>query len=135
MLTLTGEYALRAAVHMSTLEEGRFFLARDLATATGIPPAYLAKILQAMVKEGLLLSQRGLHGGFKFSRPISDITLAQVIGAIENLERFKDCILGPSCPGARGCALHLGWRDIAERYLAWLHGTKLIDLSGRAARS
>src|SRR5262245_35945834 len=106
MLTLTGEYALRAAVHLATQEEGRFFLARDMAEATQIPPAYLAKILQALVKEGLLTSQRGLHGGFRFSRSIAEITLAQVIGAIENLERFEQCILGQAeCTEEAACPL------------------------------
>jgi Rrf2 family transcriptional regulator, iron-sulfur cluster assembly transcription factor len=132
MLTLTGEYALRAAVHLASQEEGRFFLARDVAAATQIPSAYLAKILQAMVKEGLLTSQRGLHGGFRFARPISQISLAEVIGAIENLERYQQCILGQAeCSDRVACPLHYGWREITTRYLDWLRRTKLSELSRR----
>lgn len=132
MLTLTGEYALRAVVHMAGKEEGRFYLARDLAEETQIPPAYLAKILQALAREDLLISQRGLKGGFRFARPIHEITLADVIGAIENLERFEQCILGQvECNDQVACPLHHGWRRLSALYLEWLKNTKLSDLVKR----
>jgi Rrf2 family transcriptional regulator, iron-sulfur cluster assembly transcription factor len=129
MLTLTGEYALRASVHMATLEENRFFLARDIAEATGIPGAYLAKIMQSMVKDGLLLSQRGLRGGFRFSRPLTQISIADVIGSVENLIRYEQCILGQAeCTDKVACPLHYGWREIANRYLDWMRRTKLSEM-------
>lgn len=129
MLTLTGEYALRASVHMATLEEGRFFLARDIAEATGIPAAYLAKIMQSMVKDGLLTSQRGLRGGFRFSRPLAQISIADVVGSVENLIRYEQCILGQAeCTDKVACPLHYGWREISTRYLDWMRRTKLSEM-------
>lgn len=129
MLTLTGEYALRCAVHMASLEEGKFLLAKDIAAATGIPAAYLAKIMQSMVKDGLLVSQRGLKGGFRFSRPISQISIADAIGSVEDLGRYEQCILGQEeCSDRVACPLHYGWKEISTRYLDWMKRTKLSEL-------
>lgn len=133
MLTLTGEYALRAAVYMASQhEEGKAYLARDVAEGTQIPPAYLAKILQALAREGVMASRRGLRGGFRFAKPLHQISLAEVIGAIENLERYEQCVLGlAECTDKVACPLHYGWRDVATRYLDWMRRTKLSELARR----
>ena len=105
MISTTGEYALRAAVHMAR-NEGAPQTASLIAEATKVPQGYLSKIMQSLVKGGLVKSQRGLHGGFVLSRPASEISVLDVLKAIDAApQRITRCPLGIT--GHKGlCPLH-----------------------------
>src|SRR5262245_13995324 len=75
----TTEYAIRALAHMATLEPGERILARDLAAATDVPRQFLGKILHRLARQGMLDSAKGRGGGFRFSRPAEQITLADLV--------------------------------------------------------
>ncbi|MEO8377058.1 MAG: Rrf2 family transcriptional regulator [Candidatus Sumerlaeota bacterium] len=105
MLNSTGEYALRAAVHLAQ-HVGDPQTSAMVAEHTRVPQGYLSKILQQMVKAELITSQRGINGGFVLGRPPGRITVLDVLKAVDaQPHRIHKCPLG--LPGhLRLCPVH-----------------------------
>lgn len=105
VITVTGEYALRAAVHLAQRHPAPT-TAAEIAGVTQVPPGYLSKIMQALVRAHLVTSQRGLGGGFQLSRDPGLITVLDVIVAAGSpIQRIHHCPLGlPS--HTQLCPLH-----------------------------
>jgi Rrf2 family protein len=132
MISLTSEYALRAAVYLARLqrrEPESFGGARDMAAAAGVPGNYLGKILQQLARAKLLQSRKGFGGGFRLARPAGQITLLEIIAPIERVERLAQCPLGHgTCTDQTGCALHTTWKDLTGHYLQTLRNRTLGEL-------
>ena len=105
MLSQTHEYALRAAVFLAS-EEGEPRTAREIAAATSVPPGYLAKVLQQLVRGGIATSQRGLNGGFLLARPASKVPVLDVVNAVDPIRRIHSCPLGLAEHERALCPLH-----------------------------
>lgn len=105
MISQTAEYALRAVVHLASVPDTPQ-TARQIAATTCVPVPYLSKVLQALSRAGLLRPQRGLHGGFTLRRPPSDLSIYEVIQAVDPLQRIERCPLGLAAHGANLCPLH-----------------------------
>ena len=104
MISQTAEYALRAMVFLAN-HNGPPTTTAEIARHTRVPPGYLAKILQSLGRSELVRSQRGLQGGFTLAAAPGDITLLQVIGAVDPIRRITACPLGlPS--HEKLCPLH-----------------------------
>jgi Rrf2 family protein len=115
-------------VALAGLPEGKYAGAGEIAKAIGAPQNYLGKLLQLLVREGLLVSQKGLGGGFRLAKPPEEIALRDIVDPTEHLERWGDCILGlPDCSDAEPCALHRRWKTIRESYLDLLATTRLSE--------
>jgi Rrf2 family nitric oxide-sensitive transcriptional repressor len=103
MLSKTAEYALRAAVWMASAE--RPAAADQLAEVTKVPRRYLHKVLQDLVKAGLVRSQPGPGGGYSLAVAAEEVTILAVVTAVAPLERITHCPLGlPS--HTKLCPLH-----------------------------
>ncbi|GIW88348.1 MAG: transcriptional regulator [Isosphaeraceae bacterium] len=105
MLSQTVEYALRAVVHLANVAP-EAATTDQIAQVTRVPKAYLSKVLQSLVRGGIVRSQRGLGGGMTLTRPPSQLTLLDVVNAVEPIQRIRTCPLGLSTHGARLCPLH-----------------------------
>jgi len=81
-ISAKADYAVRAAVHLASVSQGPT-TAESIAAAQGISPKFLESILGSLRTSGLVRSQRGAHGGYWLSRPADDITVADVIRAVE----------------------------------------------------
>ncbi|MFN8176835.1 MAG: Rrf2 family transcriptional regulator [bacterium] len=106
MISQTAEYALRAAVFLAASGEIRR-PAREISTATQIPGNYLAKILGALARAGIVEAQRGPHGGFVLARDPREVTVLELVCAVEPWRRTETCPLGRPEHAGRLCALHL----------------------------
>lgn len=87
MLTQTAKYAIRALIYLSEQKDGVYSQTRELAQTIQVPPNYLGKTLQKLAHARILDSQKGLHGGFRISRPAAQITLHEILIAIEAIPR------------------------------------------------
>lgn len=105
MISQTVEYALRAVVFLAT-EDGKPQTTEQIANATKVPPAYLSKVLQSLVRAGLLRSQRGIGGGITLARSADELTILEVVNVVDPIQRIPVCPLGISTHGANLCPLH-----------------------------
>lgn len=104
MISQTAEYALRAMVFLAM--RGQAATTEQIAQVTKVPPGYLSKILQQLGRARLVNSQRGLGGGFVLSRPIDQISVLDVVNAVDPIEPIKKCPLGIESHGFNLCPLH-----------------------------
>ena len=105
MFSQTVEYALRAMVQLSYVAPVACST-NTLAETTLVPRAYLSKVLQGLRRSGLITSQRGVGGGVALARSSSEITILQVVNAVEPIQRIPTCPLGLAAHGRRLCPLH-----------------------------
>ena len=105
MLSQTVEYALRAVVTLATAE-GSPMVTADIAKATDVPMGYLYKVLQQLGRNDLVQSQRGSKGGFTLRRKPEEVTLLQVINAVDPLKRIHRCPMDQIQEVDALCALH-----------------------------
>lgn len=129
VLSRSGIHAVRALVALAELPTSEFRGAAALAEETGAPPNYLGKLLQALSREGLVESQKGLGGGFRLARAPEEITMYDVVSSIEDVRRWTQCIFGgEGCSETNPCAVHDRWSEIRESYVDMLRTTRLVDL-------
>lgn len=129
MLTQTAEYALRVLTYLAAQPSRDAVRARDLAEATEIPLAYLSKILRRLVEAGLLHSQKGHGGGFRFARPLSEIRFIDVLDAVNFDVEPTACAFGwDQCSTTDPCPLHPFWSDLKEQFAQWARRYTLADV-------
>ena len=105
MLSQTVEYALRAATFLATSpQEPR--TVEQIAEATRVPVAYLAKVMQGLVRGGLVSSRRGVGGGFLLVSPPRQVRILQIVQAVDPIKRITTCPLGLASHGTHLCPLH-----------------------------
>jgi Rrf2 family protein len=128
--TETGKYAIRALLYLADSDGDRTVTASEIATAEGIPPYYLAKVLKDLSNAGILSSVRGRGGGFQLSRPAKQITVLEVLEAAEGLSRrVKACVLGlDECTDEAPCAMHDYWSNFRDTTLRTLGALTMEDL-------
>jgi Rrf2 family nitric oxide-sensitive transcriptional repressor len=105
MLSQTTEYALRLVVQLAS-QRDRPVTIPELARTTRIPTGYLAKVLRQLARAGLVHSQRGPNGGSVLVRSPEELTVFDVVQAVDPLKRIEVCPLGLKTHGANLCPLH-----------------------------
>ena len=129
MFLQTSEYAIRALAILARYPRDRFILVNTLATNADLPRHYLSKILQNLVRMQILESRKGSHGGFRLKHDPDEITLYDIVNAIENLSQTRRCLLcHDECSDDRACPLHEFWVKQTSDYLSTLQSTSLGDL-------
>ena len=127
MFSQTVEYALRAVVYLADQSpEPR--TTDQVATATLIPKPYLSQVLQGLCKSGLLRSQSGAGGGITLIKSPAELTLLEVINAVEPIQRISYCPLGIKTHGIRLCPLHKRMDDALEKVEAAFRDTTLAEI-------
>jgi Rrf2 family protein len=105
MISQTVEYALRAIVTIAQ-HDGQPCTAQQISKITQVPAPYLSKLMQGLVRAGIASSQRGLHGGFLLTRPPAELTIWEIVDAVEPIKRIRECPLGIGAHGGTLCPLH-----------------------------
>lgn len=129
------EYALRALTYAASQSEDGRFQAKDVCEKTDIPESFTRKVLQSLVQGGFLQAVRGPGGGYELSRPANEITLLDVIEAVEGGDTFDHCVLGfPTCASKHPCPLHDTWARAKQQLLAQLERRTLQELADTTVR-
>jgi len=135
-LTNAADYAIRGMIHIASLPEGAVALRSDIARAQGIPSSFMAKILRSLVRARLLRSSRGVHGGFALARSASEITLLDVVEAIEGPLSLTDCTPDPEgCERAHECPANTVWVAVQQTMANMLQSTSLEALVSAPRRN
>jgi Rrf2 family protein len=125
------EYAIRAVVCLAACGvQGERLSLTEIAERTDSPEAFTAKILQKLVRAGLVNSVKGPGGGFDISdRNARKITLSQVVSTIDGDSIYTGCALGlPQCNAAKPCPLHDHFLRIRDDLRTMLERTTVHDL-------
>lgn len=93
MISQTAEYALRAIVYLADQSDAPR-TTQQIAEVTRVPVGYLAKVMQGLSRAGLVRAQRGLHGGFTLAVPAPQLTVLDVVRAVDPLRKIEQCPLG-----------------------------------------
>lgn len=99
-----------------------------LATRTQVPQDYLSKVLQLLARADLIKGRRGVGGGYQLARPAAEITMVEVINAVEPLKRIESCPLGLDNHGPNLCPLHRRMDLAAKAVIDILDDVTLDDL-------
>ena len=140
-------YAMHALMYMVRHVTQLPATSRTIAKAEGIPPGYLSKVLQQLVKAGFIRSVKGQERGYIFAKPPEEISLLQLVEAIEGQSMFDACPLKYcDCGGTpQNCRIFSQWvsatRNLKELLdettiaaAAWTHPEHRFDRRpGRAA--
>jgi Rrf2 family protein len=105
MLSQTVEYALRAVVQLAAISPNVSTTA-ELAKVTQVPPAYLVKVLQALVKADIITSYRGAGGGVSLAHKPDELTILDIVSATDPIQRIRTCPLELVTHGVKLCPLH-----------------------------
>src|SRR3954471_11376499 len=105
VISQTSEYALRSIVALGRHAEGPL-TTRQISEETRIPAGYLSKVLQGLSRAGLVDARRGLHGGYVLPRRLDELTVLDVINAVDPIRRIVECPLGLAAHRGGLCSLH-----------------------------
>jgi len=123
------DYAIRAAVDLAGHAGPELRKARSIADAMQIPVTYVAQILAALVRAGVAESVAGRFGGYELARQPTDISLLDVVHAVEGDILSAACVLrGGPCRWEGMCAVHVPWVRAQQALLDSLAATSLADL-------
>ncbi|MCB0713753.1 MAG: Rrf2 family transcriptional regulator [Ignavibacteriae bacterium] len=128
------EYAIRALVYIVASKGDRDYLpVRHIADQLDISSHFLAKIVQLLAAEGILNSYRGPNGGVNLARSPENITLMEVVSAVDGEGLFHDCFIGlPECGEQNPCPLHKWWKQVRKEISGTLSKATLADLNSGA---
>jgi Rrf2 family transcriptional regulator, iron-sulfur cluster assembly transcription factor len=129
-LTRGGEYAIRAMAYLARRPVGDISPLHEVGAEQDIPESFLAKIFQSLVHADLAVSQRGAHGGFTLARAPSEITIREIVEAVDGPIALNGCVLWPEdCQRSGGCRMHEVWVLAQERMMEVLGQVTLAELA------
>ena len=125
------EYAIQALLYLAHKEEeGQPVFLREISDSLRIPHHFLNKVLQQLTREGILVSLRGVAGGFSLGRHGSEITLGDVVKAIDGDQFLGECVLGfPGCADKTPCPVHDQWKRAKQIILNIMSTKSVAELS------
>lgn len=133
LFTTTTEYALRGLAEL-VIRGGATqpVLLAELVDGTDLPREFMAKVFQRLVKSGILHSAKGRGGGFTLARGADEISMMDVLVALEGPQHFNGCVLGlDRCNDAMPCPQHDMYKPIRFKLRDYLTNTSVDEL-GRA---
>lgn len=129
-LTQSGDYAVRAVLMIARRGEARLLKSREIAEEMDIPGQYAPQVLALLVRVGILDATSGPAGGYRLRKPACDLSLLEVIRAVEGpLERERCVLAGGPCDWEAVCPLHPTWHEIEESVIRQLASTTFEQLA------
>jgi Rrf2 family protein len=132
-ITRQADYAVRAVLYLARLGQTERAATSQVAQEQNIPPSFLAKIISQLSIAGLLQTSRGARGGVTLAREPADISLLEVIEAIDGPILLNECV-GDSatCTFDEKCPLRPVWCDAQNELVTRLKGTDFAQLLERS---
>jgi Rrf2 family protein len=119
------DYAVRVVLHLACLEEGAQVSIAEISESRNLPMPFVRRLIRPLVSRGILASARGSAGGLRLARKASEITLLEVVQAMEGEVALNHCVDGhKGCPLSAGCPVQSVWSGATqalERHLGAIH--------------
>ena len=132
MFSKACEYGIKAAIFIAINSyEGRRVSPKEIAEEINSPQAFTAKILQDLVRNNIVFSIKGAHGGFELDKSqISKIKIAQIVKAIDGDKIYNGCALGLEiCDENHPCPVHDKFKSVRDELKYMLETTSLEELA------
>ncbi len=130
-LTTRGRYAVTSILDLALNEGGGPRALAGISERQDISLSYLEQLFAQLRRKGLVRSVRGPGGGYHLGRDASEISVAQVIEAVNETTDATRCQGQGDCQGGETCLTHHLWMDLSEQIRAFLHQISLADLVAR----
>lgn len=129
-ITLETDYAVRCLVYLKD-HPGQMSVLGDISKTTRIPQAFLSKILQKMIKGGLVKSTKGKNGGFSLAKDPNRISVYNIMQAVCGCETVLKLVCSKTkepCSFLKSCKIHVVWQDLGKIIKMILESRKLSQL-------
>lgn len=127
------ELAIQAMLYLSVYDNETYFTATDISKQLEVPKEFLAKILQILAVNGIVVSKKGKNGGFAIGKRLNEIRLIDIIAAIDGLEIFHKCVLGfKGCTVEKPCPLHDKWGKLRDLIYKMLSEETLLEMRDKS---
>ena len=124
------EYGIRSVLYLAINPKSGPVLVRDIAGALKLPFPFLAKIIRTLTLQGLVHSVKGPGGGVTLAKPAEEMTLLQVVEAIDGLDLTKVCVMGISdCSEEHACPLHEQWGAARKQIVVMLENQSVAEIT------
>jgi Rrf2 family protein len=131
-ITRQADYAVRAVLYLSRMGDGTRAPTSQIAQDQQIPPSFLAKIISQLSVAGMVQTSRGARGGVTLAREPEEITLLDVVEAIDGPILLNECVSDPSsCVFGSDCPVHSVWCEAQAQLVRQLKGTSFASMSQR----
>lgn len=128
-LSKLGDYGTLIMAHMAR-DPRRVFSAAEIAAAVGVGLPTVSKVLKMLARAALLVSHRGTRGGYALARPPENISIVQIIDAVEGTMGITECsVTAGLCGQEPGCLVRAGWLRVNHLVRAALEGVRLADFA------
>jgi Rrf2 family protein len=128
-ITRQADYAVRAVLYLASLNNGTRAPTSKIAREQNIPSSFLAKIVSQLSVAGVVQTSRGARGGVSLARPSDEISLLEVIEAIDGPITLNECVPDPSvCPFGEDCPVHRIWLEAQADLINRLERTNFDTL-------
>ncbi len=132
VITRATEYAVRTIIFLAQQPKDEIVLKKDICRTQEVTPAFLTKILQPLIKGGIVNSQRGVGGGFLLAKDPEDITMLDILQAEEGQLRLNHCLVDPDfCHREPYCSAHEAWCTVQNTMADALEGYTIDKLVKR----
>ncbi len=136
LLSKSCEYGLRAALYLASSSNEKYISIKKLSEKLDISFHFLTKILQQLTAAGLLESMKGPKGGVRLSKASDEISLQEIVVAIDGIEIFTECVLGlPGCGSEKPCPMHSMWAEARDDIEKVFRTTSLADMSKKGKQN
>jgi FeS assembly SUF system regulator len=128
-ITKQTDYGIVLLTHLATNPDHQY-AAPELATETRMPLPMVSKILKLLARDGILASHRGVKGGYSLARPAEEVSVAEVVAALEGPIALTECVSVESgCSHEALCPVSANWRRINEAVRVALEGISLAEMA------
>jgi len=131
-LTSKGRYAVTAMLDVALHARKEPVSLSDISDRQAISLSYLEQLFSRLRKEQLVSSVRGPGGGYRLGREADDISIGQVIRAVDETVDATKCQGAADCQGGERCLTHSLWHDLSERITVFLDNITLGELMANA---
>ena len=129
LITRATEYAIRAVLYLAKQPAKEIVLKKDICKTQDITPAFLTKILQPLIKSGIVGSQRGVGGGFYLVKSPDEVSLLDIVTAQEGPVLLNTCLEKPgTCERDVFCPTHGAWSKVREDFCNTLSSYTFAEL-------
>jgi len=129
------EYAVHALVYLARVPAGKPALLADVASVIRVPESYLRKVFQLLAKKGLVTTQRGAKGGVGLGREAADVSLRDVVEAIDGSLPLYTCLRSQrGCAVTEACPVKSAFDEAGRKMAEVLENTSIGELAGSLSR-